>query len=702
MTPLAGGRASRWSLRVLGGRLGAEWDRDRRDTLFLMGAVLLSVLPQMAWLPLWCTAGFMVLFVWRLGLVVSGRALPGTVVRMVAAAAIVAAVLAQYRAIFGRDAGVALLVLFLGLKLMEMRARRDLFVVIFLCCFLLVTGYFHSQGIAMAAATLAALLTLIASMLTMQFRKQEITIKRRFRYAATLLVQAIPIAAALFILFPRASGPLWGLPGDAHGGKTGLSDSMAPGDISDLAQSDDVVMRVQFDGPAPSTARMYWRGPTFGYYDGRAWRPLRLLTMARPELRLDDLSETMADGQPSSEPPQAIDPSRPRRQRGLSYSATVEPANHRWLLTLELAGRVPTVDGRTIEILPTFEMRADRPLIDRFQFDGLAYFDGRIGLDESEATLQPWVRLPPASNPRARALAERWLAEDPEAQPTRRIERLIQWLRDGRFTYTLAPPLLGQHTVDEFAFDTKEGFCEHFSNTFVFLARALGVPARVVTGYQGAEANAANGYWIVRQSDAHAWAEVWFDGRGWTRVDPTAVVAPDRITRGSALLRNPAGAGASGQLDDGWLRAWRLGLDSATHAWNRWVLSYDKARQESLLARLGLDFSDWREVAGAMAAVMGLILALVALVTLRPRLPRDPAERQFDQFCQRMAEIGAPRLPFETPNSYLYRIERLLDYEPAAQAQRIVAAYNRLRYDCPQPDAAGVAQLQRLVRAFRP
>lgn len=678
MSPVS--RTSRWSLRALGGRMGADWDRDRRDTLFLMGAVLLSVLPQMAWLPLWCTAGFGVLFAWRLGLVMSGRPLPGTVVRLIAAAAILAGVLAEYHSIFGREAGVALLILFLGLKLMEMRARRDLFVVIFLCCFLLITGYFHSQGILMAAATFAALLTLIASMLTMQFRHQELPIKRRFRYAATLMLQAIPIAAVLFVLFPRTSGPLWGMPGDSQAGKTGLSESMAPGDIAELAQSDEVVMRVQFDGVPPPTSRMYWRGPTFGYFDGRAWHPLSASTLLPARIALPTAG---------AQPP-------------VRYTATVEPSRHRWVVMLETATGDPEVANRTVRTLPTLERIANRALTERYQFDGTARFDAAAGLDETEESLKAWLRLPTSSNPRAWALARSWLESRPDATPAERVAQLMGWLQDGDFSYTLAPALLGQHTVDEFLFDTREGFCEHFSNAFVFLARALGLPARVVTGYQGAEANPSGGYWIVRQSDAHAWAEIWLAGRGWTRFDPTAVVAPDRITRGGTLLRNPERFNEDGSAQSSWLDVWRLGVDSASHAWNRWILSYDRSRQSSLLARFGLDITDWRELAATLAAVMVLVLGAVALTTLRPRRSRDPAEREFELFCDRAAEASAPRMPFETPNSYLYRIERLLDDEPAEQAQRIVATYNRLRYDCPQPDPAGLTEFRRMVRAFRP
>ena len=674
------GLAPRWSLRALGGKLGAEWDRERRDTLFLMGAVLLSVMPQMAWLPLWSTAGFLVLFVWRLGLVMSGRPLPGTLIRMIAAAAILAGVLAEYRSIFGREAGVALLVLFLGLKLMEMRARRDLFVVIFLCCFLLVTGYFHSQGIVMAAATFAALLTLVASMLTMQFRREELPVRRRFRYAMVLMLQAIPIAAVLFVLFPRTSGPLWGMPGDAHAGKTGLSEAMAPGDIAGLAQSEAVVMRVQFDGPAPPSSRMYWRGPTFGHFDGRTWRPLNFGLLADPQLSV-----------PGN-----------RSASAVRYMATIEPSQHRWVTLLETATQAPTVANRSVQMTSTLEMRANRPLSERYEVLASAQFNARAGLNETTQTLQPWLRLPPRSNPLATEMAQQWLAEAPEATPAQRIERLMTWLRDGDFSYTLAPPLLGDETVDEFIFDTREGFCEHFSNAFVFLARALGVPARVVTGYQGAEENASGGYWIVRQSDAHAWAEVWLENQGWTRFDPTAVVAPNRISRGSTAMRDPTRFSEGGEGQTSWLQTWHLGIDSVTHAWNRWILSYDRSRQSSLLSDLGLDIGDWRELAAVLSVMMALVLGGVALVTLRPRRPRDPMEREFERFCERAAEASAPRMPFETPNSYLYRIERLLDDEPAQQAQRIVAAYNRLRYDCPQPDPTGLAQFRQMVRAFRP
>ena len=669
-----------FSMRVLGGRLGASWERDRRDTLFLMGAVALSVLPQVAFLPLWCSAGFFVLFSWRLGLVFSGHALPGAPLRMLAAAAIVGAVFAQYHSLLGREAGVALLVLFLGLKLMEMRARRDLFVVIFLCCFLLLTSYFHSQGIFMALATMIAVLTLVASMLTMQFRHEEIPVTQRLRHASVLLLQAIPIAAALFVLFPRPSGPLWGLPDDAFGASTGLSDSMSPGEIASLAESEEVVMRVGFDGPTPPVNRMYWRGPSFGDFDGRVWRPARYGAgpPPQPEVRLT-----------------------PAGRQAIRYNTTMEPSGTKWILALETATRIPVVEGRRITVSPSFELTAGDLLSQRIRYDGEAQLDAQTGRNESRPSLENWLKLPPGYNPRTLQMASQWRAEGDAAVPAL-VERVMDWLRRERFSYTLTPPLLGRHSVDEFLFESRSGFCEHFSSAFVVLMRALGVPARVVTGYQGAERNERDDYWIVRQSNAHAWAEVWWESEGWVRVDPTSAVAPDRIERGSSRAMDRQGGAVNNFVNRDWLRSWRLNLDALTHNWNQWVLTYDKSKQTSLLNRFGIDITDWREAAGAMAGVLGLLLGAIALATLRPRVPRDPVERQFDEFCQRLAAIGAQRFPYETANNYLYRIERLLDPEQSALAHDIVATYNSLRYDLGSSQRDILAHLRRMVRSFKP
>jgi transglutaminase-like putative cysteine protease len=669
-----------FSLRALSGTLGGEWERERRDTLFLMGAIALAVLPHVAELPIWCSAGFGLLFSWRLGLIFAGARLPGAPVRLAAAVACTVAVLVQYDTLLGREAGVALLVLFLGLKLMEMRARRDLFVVIFLCFFLLLTGFFHSQSFLVAIVTAAAVVALLAAMLTMQFGQREAGIGRRFRIVGLLLLQAAPIAAVLFVLFPRISGPLWGLPEDAHTGRTGLSDTMSPGQISKLALDDEVAFRVQFADRVPEPGRLYWRGPTLGHFDGRTWRPVR---------------RELAD---PPTPTVAVPPD----SRVLRYRTTLEPHSRRWLFALDVPAEMAQAPGLAVSIAPDFTMLSIDPVVARLRYDGAARLDASIGLNENRLSLQDWIQLPPGQARRTLEMAARWRTE--EQDEGKLVERALAMFRDNAFRYTLDPPLLVDDPVDRFLFETRAGFCEHYSSAFVVLMRALDIPARVVTGYQGAEPNPGDDYWIVRQADAHAWAEVWLPGRGWVRVDPTAAVAPERIERGSAGVQGRRSAiGAPGLLGGHEIvQRWRMSLDSLTNGWNQWVLNYDRSRQRVLLATLGLDATDPRELAGALAGMLALALGAVALVTLRPRHPRDPVERAYTRFCARLAALGAPRARDETASRYLHRIDRLLEPSEAALARDIVASYNRLRYDPATATPDRIRHLRRLVDAFKP
>jgi transglutaminase-like putative cysteine protease len=671
-------RGLAFSMRVLGGTLGGDWERERRDTLFLMGAIALAVVPHLPWLPAWCTAGFAILFAWRLGLLFSGRGLPGSPLRIVAAAACTAAVLAEYGTLLGRDAGVALLVLFLGLKLMELRARRDAFIVIFLCFFLLLTSFFRSQSPWAALAAGIAVLALLAALLTMQFGSREARIGRRLRIVAVLIAQALPIAAALFVLFPRISGPLWGLPQDAHGGRTGLSDTMAPGLISSLAGNDEVAFRVEFPAGAPPAPAMYWRGPTLGHFDGRTWRPIRreLGQAPRPQVSFDEGGQV------------------------LRYRTTLEPHSRRWLFALDVPVELPRAPDLAVAIAPEFDVLAGDPVVARVRYEGAARLDARIGLNETRLSLQEWLQLPPGGARRTMEMAARWRAEEPDA--ARLVERALAMFRDNGFRYTLSPPLLEDDPVDGFLFGTRAGFCEHYSSAFVVLMRALDIPARVVTGYQGAEHNPSDDYWIVRQADAHAWAEVWLDGQGWVRVDPTSAVAPERIERGSAILGATAARAARDGPASEILRRVRLSIDAVAHGWNQWVLSYDRTRQASLLSRVGLDSADPRQLAGALAGAVALGLAIVALATIRPRVSRDPVEHAYQRFCDRLAEIGAPRAQHETASRYLHRVDRLLEPAEAALARDIVAGYNRLRYDPQSATPERVRDLRRLVDAFKP
>ena len=666
------------SLRALDGTLGGEWERERRNTLFLMLAIALAVAPSFSHLPLWCSAGFSILFLWRLGLVFSGHALPGGAIRLITAAACAAGVIAQYDSLFGREAGVALLVLFLGLKLMEMRARRDLFVVIFLCFFLLLTNYFHSQSVWMAAITVAAVFALLASLFTLQFASRELALTRRLRQTGLLLLQALPIAAALFVLFPRLSTPLWGLPDDAHSARTGMSDTMAPGLISQLARNDEVAFRVQFDQAMPASSALYWRGPTLGHFDGRTWRPVRQEVGASPRPQI-----TLPEG-----------------GSAVRYRLTLEPHGRRWLFALDVPVVLPNAPELAAAITPDFDAVSTNPIHARVRFEAAARTDAAIGLNETPLSLQNWIQLPAGEHRQTLEMAARWRNE--EADNAKLVKRALDLFRDNGFRYTLQPPLLADNPVDRFLFETRAGFCEHYASAFVVLMRALDIPARVVTGYQGGELNPTDGYWIVRQADAHAWSEVWLAGRGWVRIDPTSAVAPERIELGSQALGETRRQREGLIAGSDWLRTWRFSIDSVANSWNQWVLNYDRGRQQALLARIGLDAANPRDLVGALGLVLALAIGAVAVFTLRPRREGDPVETAYRDFCNRVAALGAPRLPDETASRYLRRVDRMLEPDDADQAREIVADYTRLRYDPAFSTPERIRDLQRRVRAFKP
>ncbi len=667
----------RHSLRALGGRLGEQWERDRRDTLFLMGAILLAVAPHFVHLPWWTSAGFTVLFVWRFGLVMSGRWLPRDSVRWVAAIACAAAVFANYGTLLGRDAGVALLVLFLGLKLMEMRVRRDLFVVIFLCFFLLLTAFFYSQTMVTAVLTLLAVLGLLTTMLTMQFGHREVSISTRFRVTGGLFLQALPIAALFFVLFPRVDGPLWGLPEDAHSSRTGLSESMSPGQIAELSQSDEVAFRALFEGGLPEQARMYWRGPVFGRFDGLEWKAL-----TRP---IAPLPLPSIQGDPAS------------TQR---YTVTLEPNNRPWLFALEAPLRVDELPAGGALLMPDMLLLARERVNTRLRYRLESTTEYRFGMNETPHSLRNWLELPAGFNPRTLELAASW--REQRQSPAQLVDRALRMFHDEPFRYTMKPPLLGRNTVDDFLFGTQAGFCEHYASAFVVLMRALDIPARVVTGYQGGELNPVDGFWLVRQADAHAWTEVWLQGQGWIRVDPTAAVAPERIERGSGAIRRAERAERMG-LDLPMLEGLRFNLDALSNAWNQWVLSYDHGRQLRLLAGLGLALDGWQDLVGLLAAGLALLLGAVALLTLHPRRPKDPVERCYAEFCERMAAAGVVRAPHETPHQVLARAEPMLEAPQMTRARRFVALYNTLRYGAACANRGeGVRHLRTLVQSFKP
>jgi transglutaminase-like putative cysteine protease len=679
--------------------------RDKADTLLLLAACALALAPHAGHVPWWTSLVCSALLFWRGWITFRGNRLPPRWILLPVAGFSMAGVYASYQSLLGREAGVAMLVLLLAFKLLEMRARRDVFVVVFLSFFLVLTGFFHSQSITSALLTVGAVIALLCAQLSFQYTDACPPLRRRLAFAARIVGLALPLTLVMFILFPRIQGPLWGLPGDAHAGKSGLSDSMAPGAISELALSGDIAFRVRFDGPVPAASRLYWRGPVLGRYDGRTWTPLP------PRARAAISHTVKASGAP------------------VRYQVTLEPSGRRSLFALELPRAVPEVAGAYLG--SDFQLLTRDPVNQRLRYQAVSTPAYLLQPDESPAALQHWKGLPPGYNPRTLELAARLRRQaadsradsqadsrtDSPAVERALVDAVLHMFRQQPFKYTLSPPLLGRDAVDEFLFSTRTGFCEHYAGAFVVLMRALGIPARVVTGYQGGELNPMDGYVTVRQSDAHAWAEVWLPGQGWVRVDPTAAVAPDRVERNLAGAAAPSllgGLVSFSSNPDSWfarLQGWRHGWEAVNNTWNQWVLDYSPARQKNFIESLGFANADWRTLTVLMLGCGALATAALGLALLAGRRHTDPADALYQTLCRHLAQRGCPRAPHEGPRAYG---KRLADTAPLAPgkldaATRFLAMYENDRYGRRQEtDAAGnrqrsatLAQLKTLLKLSR-
>ena len=639
---------------------------DHRPARWLLGAAAATLAPHAVHLPPWLLATCALLLAWRALLPWERPTFGHRFAILLVALATAAGVQLHFGHLFGKDPGVALLAALLCLKILESSTTRDVRASVLLSFFLQLGLFFYDQTLGIAALALVGSLLAIVTLASLH--DEAAPGGAQLRTAAVLLGQGLPFMIALFVLFPRVHGPLWGLPADAYSGMTGLSDSMTPGSISQLGRSDAIAFRAEFRGTPPPPAQRYWRGPVLTAFDGRTWRPGSFTTGPQPSYR-------------------AAGPA-------YDYRLTLEPHNQNWLLALDY----PVAALRGARYASDYRLLADAPVRSRSRFDLRAYPATAVGIDEDPAVLAAARRLPPDANPRSRALARK-LAEG-AAAPDAILARTLARLRASDLIYTLSPPLLGTHSVDEFLFDTQRGFCEHFASAFVFLMRAAGVPARVVTGYQGGEINPVDGSLVVRQSDAHAWAEVWLASRGWIRVDPTALAAPLRIEAGLAaalpegellpFMRRPELA---------WLRGVRDRWEAVSNTWNQWVLGYNPERQHELLARLGFPRTDWQTLIMLLSATgTGLMLLLFAWAVVQ-RQKLDRLDRAWSDFCRKLAKRGVPRQPWEGPVDYGLRAAGAFPGQ-AAVLLDIASGYARLRYGA-LVESGAVRELAQRIRRLK-
>ena len=598
--------------------------RDARDTLFLLLVIGWVVLPQVGHLPWWCSLLAGGVLLWRGWLAIASRRLPGKWWLLALLVVAVAATWFTHRTLLGRDAGVTLIVILLALKTLELRARRDAFVIFFLSFFTMLTNFFFSQSLPTAVAMLLALLGLLTALVNAHMPVGKPPLLEAARTAGLLALFGAPVMAVLFLLFPRF-GPLWGIPGDAMSGRSGLSATMQVGNLASLALDESIALRIRFEGAPPPQQELYFRGPVFSSFDGREWRPLHWRLGSRFLPALGGPADLRVGGAP------------------VRYEVTMEPNNRRWIFVLDATAQAPVLPGFDAVMTGELQWIASRPVTDLLRYQVESHTTFRYGPRVAAGVLPEYVDLPLGFNPRTLVLAGQ-LRSDPALAaggPVALVNAAMQKLRRDGYTYTLEPGTYGEHTADEFWFDRKEGFCEHIASAFVVLMRAMDIPSRVVTGYQGGERNRVDGFWTVRQSDAHAWAEVWLAGRGWVRVDPTSAVAPGR-TGSFQRLQAPRGALAAAFSDvtPNFSATVRAAWEALNNAWNQRVLNYTQSKQLDLLKNLGFDSPSWEDLSYVLIAVVVLVAVIGAGWTLWERSQHDPWLRLLGRARKRLLKAG--------------------------------------------------------------
>ena len=650
---------------------------DRLTVFWLITALTLVLAPHLPRLPIWFSLLYLATAMERLShFFVKRKPVPAWIRFALTFGALIG-VAATYGRVLGRQPGIALLCVMLALKLLETYRRRDIYMVITIAYFVVVTQFLQSQSFYMVGYMLGTVIFITGTLIVVELQPSRQLTPRgsallstglfsHLKNASWMLAQGVPLMIALFLLFPRFPSPMWGLPQDALDGKTGISDEMAPGLISELFIDDSAAFRVRFQGPVPALSQLYWRGPVLWNFDGLTW--------TRPDFAIRS--------------PAKIDPARITDP--IVYEITQEPTQRHWMFALDIPVIAPP--KAWLQLDHTIYQR--RPIIDLTTYVMHSDPDYKVDVKLMLVLRHAALALPPDRNPRTLALAQQWRAEGDDDRTI--VRRALRMFNQQMFEYSFNPPPLGIDTVDDFLFETRNGYCEYYASAFTVLMRSAGIPARVITGYQGGYNNIDAGYVLVRNSDAHAWSEVWLEGDGWVRIDPTAQVAPERIFAG-ALSAIP---GRRNAFDFSWLRAARNRLDSLHNFWNQWVLKFDIARQRALLRPIGIDNFETRHAVIILIVISTGFIGFIMRVLWRAQWLGgfDPVARVYARFCRKLERSGLSRQPAEGPRDFgLRAMHRFEHCEHAIET--IINCYIALRYG-KKNKAGQFDDFKRLVATF--
>jgi protein-glutamine gamma-glutamyltransferase len=639
--------------------------------LAISGCLGLALLAHITRLPFWVPVVVGICGLIRLSLARGGRGSPTRGVLILMAAIAIPLLLFRFRTFNGLAGGTALLSVMAGLKLLETKTQRDFYIITLIIYFVCLSALLESDSFWLFAYLIGVCWLTTATLLRLTTGGDAPPWRRSLRYGSQILAQALPLALVFWVLFPRFAGPLWRIPADSQTAASGLSDSMSPGDISQLALSDEIAFRVRYADAVPPPAERYWRGPVLDVFDGHTWTRSPTNLAAPPPLKTEG--------------------------NAYRYTVMMEPHRHRWIFMLDW----PTQWNLPRATLTNdFTLMQQDPLSRPVDVAGTSYTRA-----SSPEPLNIYARgrdtRPPPHNPRTLELARQLRSAHPDDMDY--VRAVLSMFTEQPFYYTLTPPKLADDSVDGFLFDTKRGFCGHYASAFAALMRAAGIPARVVTGYHGGAVNPYGDYWILRQSDAHAWTEVWIEGRGWMRIDPTAAIAPQRVESGlgNAEIADETLANRW-QGRALWFSGLRLRLDVLKEMWRESILDFDQDSQRKILELLRIPEPDGQKLVLVLAAAMTLCLGWLTWAVRRELAPqpKDQVARAYARLCAKLAAAGLPRWQHEGAEAYAARVAQRRP-ELAGEVTALCRQYSSLRY---APPSAGVtlSQFQAAVRAFHP
>ncbi len=614
-----------------------------------LAALVVALIPHVPFLPVWITAAFLGCATWRYVVERRRRPLPKTWTRAFLALGCFLGVLGTYSSISGVGPGSALLAVMAALKLLETRKRRDQFVLLFLSIFLVMSALLREQYLWSLPYMAVSILVIMTAWLRMSAGESQTT-RQSFATGARLLAYAAPLAIVMWVFFPRIATPFWAVPIDTSRATSGLSDTMSPGDISNLSMSNEVAFRVAFDGDIPAPRDRYWRGLVLTSFNGRTW------TSREPSFSRDAREQIATIG------------------NRIDYEITLEPTRQQWLFALDMP-----IDWDIDKSFmgPQQQLARSIPIDQRTAYKATSFTDYRVGRELSNLYRRWYTSLPEDNNPRTAALAREM--RDAAGSDRAFAEAVLSMLNEQEFYYTLEPPPLGSNPVDRFMFETRRGFCEHYASAFSIMMRSVGIPARIVLGYQGGEINPLGGHLIVRQSDAHAWTEIWFDGVGWLRIDPTAAVAPERIEIGASdAAFDGIGETWGFSAPARWVHQVTMAWDAVNTKWNEWILGYGPDTQNSFMQWLGMHEPTWRKMLLTLVVlVVALVMFISVLLMLRYQPPeKDEAARLYAKFVKK---TGIEPRTGETATLFASRA-REIGRVPADSVNAITAAYMDARY----------------------